>query len=98
MQVQSQAPHNTVVALSYSICGPFSVVTQLYGGTYHLLKASNQNGPLLKFPMKLIQPNLTELLMCNLIDASDILYLIIDHTPTANPLAKASNLKSYNKV
>ena len=36
--------------------------------------------------------------MCNLIDASDILYLIIDHTPTANPLAKASNLKSYNKV
>ena len=36
--------------------------------------------------------------MSDPIDAPDLRYLNMDHTPTANPLAKLFNLKSYNKV
>ena len=36
--------------------------------------------------------------MCDPIDAPDLRCLNMDHTPTANPLAKLFHLKSYNKV
>ena len=73
-------------------------MARLHGGAYHLCKAGNPNGPLIKFPTEAIQPCPPGLLTYSPIDAPDLQYLNMDHTPTTDPLAKPFNLKSYNEV
>ena len=98
VQVQSQASHQSVSKLSYTIRGPFSVVARLHGGAYQLRKLGNPNGPLFKFPTEAIQPCPPGFLTCDPIDAPDLRYLNMDHTPAANPLTRPFNLKLYNEV
>ena len=60
-------------------------------------KLVTQTAPSLNFQQKQLS-HAPRAHKCDPIDAPDLQYLNMDHTPTANPLAKPFNLKSYNEV
>jgi hypothetical protein len=98
VQVTSQASIGVVAKLSYSIRGPFQIVARLPGGSYHVRKLGNPNGPLLKFPTEALQPCPPGLITCDPIDSTDLRYLNTTHAPSANPAAKPFSMKQYNEV